>query len=125
MTHKIQFCVLKFKVPKSGYIDAQDFESPKKLAAYLTYLDSNRTAYNSYFKWKKHVHFLKEPQLFAPFCDMCLKLHLERVTGQIERKIVSNFSKTWRSKSECKYVPVREGTVEKPRPNLYIYPTSG
>jgi hypothetical protein len=44
-------------VPKSGFINAADYKSPKELANYLNYLDSNKTAYNSYFKWKKHVKF--------------------------------------------------------------------
>lgn len=46
-----------FKIPKSGYINALDFQSPKHLSDYLNYLDSNKTAYNEYFRWKKHVRF--------------------------------------------------------------------
>jgi alpha-1,3-fucosyltransferase len=45
-------------VPKSGYINGLDFKSAKDLGTYLNYLDSNKTAFNSYFKWKKHVNFL-------------------------------------------------------------------
>jgi len=43
-------CYLFFiHVPKSGYINANDFATPRGLAKYLKYLDLNKTAYNAYF----------------------------------------------------------------------------
>ena len=44
-------------MPQSGFINVLDFPRIKDLADYLKYLDSNVTAYNSYFKWKKYVEF--------------------------------------------------------------------
>lgn len=42
-------------LPKSTYIDALDFGSPKTLAEYMIYLAHNKTAYNSYFAWKQYM----------------------------------------------------------------------
>ena len=36
--------------PEHSFIDVLDFESPKKIADYLQYLDQNDTAFNEYFK---------------------------------------------------------------------------
>ena len=36
--------------PPHSFIDVLDFESPKKIADYLQYLDQNDTAFNEYFK---------------------------------------------------------------------------
>lgn len=44
-----------YLIPRSGYINALDFKTPKDLVNYLNYLASNSTAYNSFFKWKKHI----------------------------------------------------------------------
>jgi hypothetical protein len=88
-------------VPKSGYIDAHDFKSAQDLAQYLIYLDSNKTAYNSYFKWKKHVQFYTALNIhygFSPICDMCIYLHLEDFFG-IKKKIINDPH----PKSYCKY----------------------
>ena len=35
--------------PPHSLINVADYESPKQLADYLTYLDGNDTAYNEYF----------------------------------------------------------------------------
>ena len=50
----------------------------------MLYLDQNKTAYNEYFKWKKYVKFNSD--FIHPFCDMCIKLHMESFYG-IEKKI--------------------------------------
>ena len=88
------------KVPKSAFINVKDFAGPKQLAEYLLYLDSNQTAYNSYFKWKKHVNFLDQ-LVFTPLCDMCIKLHLEDFFG-IETKIINDIGYFWDKNSQCK-----------------------
>ena len=87
------------KLPKSAYIDVKDFESPKKLAEYLIYLDSNKEAYNAYFKWKKHVSFLDNAKRFNPICNMCAQLHLEDYIG-IKEKVYENIDDYWR-KDAC------------------------
>ena len=66
-------------VPKSAFINALDFESPRHLADYLLYLDQNKTAYNGYFKWKQNVKFHDEWSRVSQgfLCEMCIRLHLE------------------------------------------------
>ncbi len=90
-------------VPKSGYIDANDFDSPRSLARYLKYLDSNKTAYNEFFKWKKYVKF---DQGFrstnTPICDMCIYLHLEDHFG-VEKKIFNDIHSWTSIKENCHY----------------------
>ena len=92
------------QIPKSAYINANDFSNPKELANYLVYLSSNTTAYNLYFKWKKHVNFGTFENHFAPLCDMCIKLHLESFFG-IKKKIVTDVEKYW-NKGSCDYSKV-------------------
>ena len=88
-------------MPKSGYINALDFKSPKDLAKYLKYLDSNKTAYNSFFKWKKYANFdYEKPILFSPLCDMCIYLHLEDFYG-IKQKIYHNMNEYWNKENDC------------------------
>jgi hypothetical protein len=76
-------------VPKSGYINAMDYSSPQHLAEYLIFLSNNKTAYNSYFQWKKHVNFFDYDKMFSPVCDVCIKLHLEHYFG-VESKVLEN-----------------------------------
>ena len=47
----------QYYIPKSGFINIKDYKSIKDLSSYLIYLDSNKTAYNSYFEWKKYAKF--------------------------------------------------------------------
>ena len=114
----IKFYIYLFwyvKIPKSGYIDVQDYESPRKLAEYMRYLDSNRTAYNSYFKWKRHVIFESLPFHHIPFCSMCIQLHLEEHVG-LKRKILHNFSQLWDVGKQCKL------PVYKKNESFYFWP---
>lgn len=81
-------------IPKSGYIDAFDFKSAEHLAEYLIYLDSNKTAYNEYFKWKKFIKFYNaiipvKNHGLSPICDMCIYLHLEDFYG-MNNKIIKD-----------------------------------
>lgn len=94
-----------FKIPKSGFVDAREFESPKHLADYLMYLDKNRTAYNSYFKWKKHVSFESENNNFPPICDMCIRLNLEDYYG-IQTNVIENIGEYWSRSRNCKKVKI-------------------
>ena len=45
--------------PPHSYIDVRDFKSPKDLAEYLLYLNSNDTEYTSYLSWKKYYTVVK------------------------------------------------------------------
>ena len=90
------------KLPKSGYINADAFDSPRSLANYLKYLDSNKTAYNSFFKWKKYVKFEKFRSTMTPICEMCIYLHLEDYFG-IQKKIINDLSKFASINENCKF----------------------
>ena len=58
--------------PVKSYIDAQQFESPEKLARYLHYLDGNVTAYAEYFEWKRYF----SKNWYTPvFCHLCKALN--------------------------------------------------
>jgi alpha-1,3-fucosyltransferase len=48
-------------IPKSGYINAFDFESPKHLTEYMTTVASNADLYSSYFKWKQYIRRVTYP----------------------------------------------------------------
>jgi alpha-1,3-fucosyltransferase len=89
-------------IPKSGYINAFDFKSLKKLANYLKYVSSNPSVYNSYFKWKKHVSFYKNRVIFSPLCEMCIQLHLESYFG-MKKKVINNIDEIWSEKNNCFY----------------------
>lgn len=97
----ILFLYLFTKVPETGFIDAQKFESPKHLADYLLYLDKNVTAYNEYFQWKKHVNFLDYIVDYGMICDMCVELHLEKFYG-IRKNVITDFSKYWNRNDQCR-----------------------
>ena len=81
-----------------------DYKTPKDLANYLLYLDSNVTAYNSYFEWKKYVKFPKRKYdncCVTEFCDMCIALHLEDYFG-IKKSIIHDFGLNhWSVKNDC------------------------
>lgn len=86
-------------MPRSGFINALNFESPKDLASYLMYLDKNPEVYNNYFKWKKHVYY-NYSRVNYIYCEMCIRLHLEAFTG-IKESIV-DINKMFGKKNNCK-----------------------
>lgn len=62
------------KIPKSGYINVKDFKSAEDLSKYLLSVAETKTAYNSYFKWKKYAQF--DAPHADVYCDMCVHLNL-------------------------------------------------
>lgn len=44
---------LRDRLPPGSFVDVRDYPSVEALAAHLIYLDSNDTAYNEYFKWRR------------------------------------------------------------------------
>ncbi|XP_046579668.1 alpha-(1,3)-fucosyltransferase C-like [Haliotis rubra] len=63
-------------LPKGTYINAADFSSPKELATYLKYLETNVTAYAEILENKSgYRHSDVETTYESAFCDICLKLH--------------------------------------------------
>ena len=81
-------------VPKSAYINALDYKTPKDLANYLIYLSNNKTAYNEYFKWKKYISFYDKNKIrnSGYLCEMCIQLHLEERLGYIKKKKLDDYN---------------------------------
>lgn len=81
-----------------------DYPTVKHLAYYLKYLAWNKTAYNSYFQWKKHIKFGQKKNNFAnrdphqQLCEMCIKLHLDSFF-KTENTIIKDLSKDWNNRS--------------------------
>jgi hypothetical protein len=75
-----------YYIPKSAYINALNFKSPRELGAYLSYLDRNATAYNEFFKWKRFIstEYFTERKLMGFLCEMCIQLHLEEAVGHVK-----------------------------------------
>lgn len=62
--------------PRHSFIDALAFPSVRALADYLLYLNTNDTAYNQYFRWKRHYHQTHDwAKKSIAFCDICERLH--------------------------------------------------
>ncbi len=73
------------------------------MAKYLNHLNKNKTAYNSYFKWKENVVF--DGVYGGDLCDMCIKLHLEDYYG-FQTNVINNIENYWSSKHDCKYTHI-------------------
>lgn len=87
-------------VPKSAFINAMDFPSPKHLAEHLKSIDANETAFNSFFKWKKHVNFLENIVSYAFMCELCIQAHLDHYFP-IKEKVIHDFDKYWNKNTQC------------------------
>ena len=84
--------------PEKSFINMQEFQSMKELAAYLLLLDNNRTEYLKYFKWKEKYEISNSKQDFnQAHCRLCDLLHKEE--GEI--KIVNNLSRWWVEDASC------------------------
>ena len=81
-------------IPNS-YIDVQDFASPKHLADYLHYLDSNDTAYKEYFIWKKLYQHVAPNRA----CTLCKQLH--NISLYTPPRVYKNMTRFW-DKDQCK-----------------------
>ncbi len=66
-------------------------------------MDKNKTAYNSYFKWKKNIKFNNDSIGFVnfPICELCLRLNLDIYEG-IGNHIIEDMNKFWNAESDCK-----------------------
>ena len=73
----------------------------------MQYLSANKTAYNAYFKWKKHVSFNALNLGCNAFCDMCFRLQYEAKLGQMKRKIMRNLGEHWSKEKNCKTVALK------------------
>ncbi|ODN00235.1 Alpha-(1,3)-fucosyltransferase C [Orchesella cincta] len=60
--------------PKSSYIEARSFESPKQLAEYLLFLHTHPEEYLKYFEWRKS-YLVHDVYYFEDaWCSLCEKL---------------------------------------------------
>ena len=92
-------------VPRSGFINALDFDSPKLLADYLLYLDANATAYNEYFAWKRYVRFRDERSLVREgyLCEMCVRMHLEEHgLMEVQQQRLNTMNEMFDTPTNCK-----------------------
>jgi alpha-1,3-fucosyltransferase len=87
-------------VPKSGFIDAFYYQNAEDLGKYLLHLDSNKTAYNSFFKWKKYLKYNPNTARHGHICEMCIKLNLDYYLG-IEKKSIKDFNMLWGDEENC------------------------
>ncbi len=105
-------------VPKNGFINVLDFETVKDLADQLIKVGNDRDLYNSYFKWKKFMKFeyKKSKSIRAgQFCDICIKMNLNRVEGKNYSQIpFSDVRKYW-GKENCNVnsLSFENGTIPK------------
>ena len=90
-------------IPKSAYINVLDFSTPKGLAEYLLYLDKNKTAFNSYFKWKKNIKFVENGPRLGQICELCIRLNLDIHEG-IKNHVIKDMTKFWGSDNDCKII---------------------
>ncbi len=90
-----------YYIPKSGFINALDFQSPADLATFLVGLSKDKDAYNSYFKWKNYIEFRK-PIIQAFFCEMCIKLLLEEAGGVVKHKVLENMEGRFSMAENCR-----------------------
>lgn len=106
--------------PKSAYINLLDFETVKDLASYLIYLDENPRTYNKYFQWRANLKrsfyqysktYPKSGQIltYYDFCEMCIKLHLEKYTG-IYKNTIKSLDFLLDRKQNCKRPRFRNDT---------------
>lgn len=79
--------------PPNSYVNALDFENPKKLATYLKYLSQDLRRYQSFLQWKKYYRINMETK--RTVCTLCEVLHKRN-----RPKIYSILS-DWYAKNKC------------------------
>ncbi|ELU18689.1 hypothetical protein CAPTEDRAFT_147329 [Capitella teleta] len=68
-------------MPKDSFIDVRDFNSAKDLAKYISYLDSNNTAYNAILRNKASLQCEALNPKRGKGCNICHRLH--ETKGQV------------------------------------------
>lgn len=92
--------------PKSSYIDARSFESPKKLADYLLFLDSHPEEYLKYFEWRKS-YMVNDVYYFEDaWCTLCEKLWKTPLNASYEQSASArDLENWWYHSSESPFEP--------------------
>ena len=86
--------------PQNSFIAASNFKSPKALADYLKYLDTNMTKYMEYFAWHMSMRTVTR-HMTMKMCGLCAKLHNEPAeTSQLSS--YSDIYNWWHTKAQCK-----------------------
>ncbi|XP_044173751.1 4-galactosyl-N-acetylglucosaminide 3-alpha-L-fucosyltransferase FUT5-like [Acropora millepora] len=78
-----------------SFINVVDFESVEALAKYLMYLNSNDTAYNEYFMWKRK--FKPTPLMPGWPCRVCAALN----NDSLPAKVYDNLGEFWGVEKTC------------------------
>jgi hypothetical protein len=81
-------------IPQSGFIDIRQFSSVPELGNRLNQIRNNLTLYQEYFKWKRQFIWNGFSHYMTPFCDLCLRLHLDTTPN-----IINNVHKWWSHKT--------------------------
>lgn len=113
-----------YYLPKSGYINALDFETPKQLAEYMLYLDKNKSMYNDYFKWKRYIRIDENPVVGGFLCEMCIKLNLEENLKLVEHKQLNDLRKSFGLIDNCfnvSFSAAKSFVTSKLTRNIYSY----
>ena len=82
-------------LPPHSFIDVRDFDSPKKLAAYLKMLNENDTEYNRYFAWKQ-THTCAPLPHWNAACKLCRYVQRQR-----QRIQVADVVQFWDHNTNC------------------------
>ena len=77
-------------VPRSAVIDSQEFPLMGDLANRLIEVKNSPKLYGNYFHWKKDFLWGGFAHFMTPFCDLCLRLHLDRTPH-----IIDNVHQWW------------------------------
>ena len=92
--------------PKGSYIDVRDYKSPEHLAEYLLYLDSNQTAYEKYFEWRK----VYQPKRTSAWCQLCEMLNNPTLPSQSYKNIYN----WWFEQGQCDH----DASTKTSRPDI-------
>lgn len=74
-------------IPKSAFIRAADFKSPRELTDYLVYVAGNRTAYEEFRAWRingpnsyewRHLNWTFETSTASGVCRLCRAINQQR-----------------------------------------------
>ncbi|CAL4091029.1 unnamed protein product [Meganyctiphanes norvegica] len=79
--------VYKKLLPPGSFIYVEDFKTPKELAKHLSYVASNREAYNRYHAWRRKFKVVNEHGYFASavyhYCRICEALNYNDPRTQV------------------------------------------
>ena len=86
-----------------SYIQVEDFNTIKDLSIYLRSVGSNKTSYNSYFKWKNHYRYKQTssqgwPHTSTWICELCNILHNDTYPRKVYK-----MSEFWNKTTDCQF----------------------